>query len=152
MCQHSEIQYFMRKTYFALQYLQREHLHPPTRLTHRDGLYLRKGGALLSLVMYGFCSNKAPYLASLSLTMFIRPAAVARRVLQKRVSILPSLSGCFLGIGSLVFSKFQHGYRNPNEVVHDRTRFFQKNFFYLKHWKKGSKLGPKQIFFVDLIK
>ena len=39
------------------------------------------------------------------------------------------LSGCFLGIGSLDFSEFWHGARNPYEVVHDRARVFGKNNF-----------------------
>ena len=56
------------------------------------------------------------------------------------LSLSLSLSRCFLAIGSLAFSKFWHGARNPNEVVHDRTRFFQKNFFCLKHWENGSIL------------
>ena len=72
--------------------------------------------------MYGFCSNKDLYLASLSFTMFIGPVAVARWFLQKRVCPSFHLSGYFLGIGSLAFTK--GGATNPNEVVHDRTRFF----------------------------
>ena len=40
-----------------------------------------------------------------------------------------SLSACFLTIGSLDFSEFWHGARNPCEVVHDRGAFFRKNFF-----------------------
>ena len=43
------------------------------------------------------------------------------------------------------FSKFWYHARNPNELVHDRTSFFQKNFFCLKHWENGSKLGQKRI-------
>ena len=110
-------------------------VNPPSApFTHRDGLYLSKGGAVLSLLMYGFCSNKALYSAILSFTMFIGPAAGARRVLQKRVCPSFLLSGQFHGIGSLVFSKFWCGARNPNEMVHVRTRFFQNNFFCLKHW------------------
>ena len=52
----------------------------------------------------------------------------------KEESVHPSpLSGSFLGIGSLAFSEFCHGARNPNDVVCDRT----------KHWENGSKLGQK---------
>ena len=76
------------KTY---QY-QHSKIHPsPSSFTHRDGLYIRRGGALLLLVMYRFCRNNALYSASLSFTVFTGPAAVARQVLQKRVFILPSL-------------------------------------------------------------
>ena len=92
--------------------------------TYRDGLSKEGWRELLSLVMYGFCSNKALYSASRSFTIFIGPAAVAQQVLQKRVCPSFALSGCFLEIGSLVLSKLWHDTRNPNEVVHDRTRFF----------------------------
>ena len=49
----------------------------------------------------------------------------------KGQSILPSchLSMCFPWIGSLDFSKFQHGARNFYEVVCDRAWFFGKTFF-----------------------
>ena len=36
-----------------------------------------------------------------------------------------------------------HGARNPNYIALDRTRFFQKNFFFPKHWGNGSKLDRK---------
>ena len=42
-------------------------------------------------------------------------------------SVLPS--GHFLGIVSLIFSKFGHSARNPYKVVCDRTRFSVKNVF-----------------------
>ena len=32
-----------------------------------------------------------------------------------------ALCGCFLGIGSLGFSEFWHGARNPHHVVRDRA-------------------------------
>ena len=61
------------------------------------------------------------------------PPAVAERVPWNRVcpSFCPSfrLCGRFLGIASLVFSKFWHGARNPYEVVRDRAEFSRKNFF-----------------------
>ena len=93
-------------------------VNPPT---YRDGLSAEGWRALLSLVMHGLCSNKYLYSASLSLTVFIGPAALAWPVLG-----CPSfpLSGCFLRIGSLVCSKFWHGARNPNDVIRDRTKFF----------------------------
>ena len=64
--------------------------------------------------MYGFCSNVALYLASLSFTMFIGSAAVPRRFLQNRVCPSFPLSDRFLGTVSLVFSKSWHGTRNPD--------------------------------------
>ena len=69
-------------------------------LTYRDGLSIEGWRALLSLVMHGFCSNKALYSASLSYTMFLGAAAIAWRVLQN------GSVHCFLGIGSLVFLNF----------------------------------------------
>ena len=46
--------------------------------------------------------------------------------------MLPSchLCMCFLGIGSLDFSEFQHGARNPYGVLHDTVRFFEKETFF----------------------
>ena len=61
--------------------------------------------------------------------MLIGPEAIAQRVLKNRVCLSFPLSGCFLGIWSLVFSKFWYGARNPNDVVCDRTRFFWKTSF-----------------------
>ena len=71
------------------------------------GWFLSKEGwrALHSLVMYGFCSNKVLYSASLSFTMFTGPAAIAQWVPQNRVFPFFLLSGYFLGIRSLVFSQ-----------------------------------------------
>ena len=72
------------------------------------------------------------------------PPAVAERVPWNRVcpSFRPSfcLCGRFLGIASLVFSKFWHGARNPYEVVRDRGRFSGKTFF-PKIWENGPKTG-----------
>ena len=79
---------------------------------------------------------------------FIGPPALAGRVLLNRVcpSFRPSfrLSGRFLGIVSLVFSKFWHDARNSCEVVRDTTGFSRKKFFPQKlgKWaKNGSKTG-----------
>ena len=46
------------------------------------------------------------------------------------------LSGRFLGIVSLVFSKFWHPARNPYEVVRDRGGF-SGNFFVFRKWTKN---------------
>ena len=53
------------------------------------------------------------------------------------------LSGCFLGIVLLIFSKFWHGARIPCEVVRDRVGFFGKKCFV----PKIGKMGQKQVFF-----
>ena len=57
------------------------------------------------------------------------------------LSFRPSLylSGCFLWIVWLTFSKFWHGARNPYEVVRDRARLSRKIFF-------APKMGQKQGF------
>ena len=47
-------------------------------ITYKGGEYC------FSLVMHGFCSNKALYLASFSFTMFIGPAAAAGQVIQNK--------------------------------------------------------------------
>ena len=72
--------------------------------------------------MYVFCSNTA----SFPFTMFIGPTAVAGRVLQSKVCLSFHLYKCFLGIGSLLFSKFWHDARNPYEVVRDSHIFLEK--------------------------
>ena len=71
------------------------------------------------------------------------PPAVAGRALWN--SICPSffsccLSGCFLGIGSLGFSEFWHGARNPYLTVHDRTTFFSSHFRDLQKLKADQKV------------
>ena len=82
---------------------------------------------------------------------FIGPPALAGGVLLNRVC--PSfrqsfrLSFClsvrFLGIASLVFSKFWHDARNSCEVVRDTTGFSRKIFFPQK-LGKWTKMGQKQ--------
>ena len=52
------------------------------------------------------------------------------------------LSGHFLGIVSLVFSKVWHGARNPYEVVHDRAGFSKRKIL-LSKLGKWTKNGPK---------
>ena len=56
------------------------------------------------------------------------------------------LSGRFLGIVSLVFSKFWHDARNPYEVLRDRAGFSRKKIFAQK-LGKWVKNGPKTGFF-----
>ena len=53
------------------------------------------------------------------------------------------LSGRFLGIVLLIFSKFWHGARIPCEVVRDRVGFFGKKCFV----PKIGIMGQKQVFF-----
>ena len=115
--------------------------------------YLKKGGKhCFSLVIYKFCGNKALYWAILLFTMFFGPAAVAQQALQNRVCPSFSLSECFLGIGSLVFSKFWHGARNPNEVVPDRTRFVLEKFLLRQTLGTWVKIVPKIELFFEFIK
>ena len=84
----------------------------------------------------------------------IGPPAVPRRILQIRVclSFRPSfhLSGRFLVIISLAFSKFWHGTRNPYEVVRERAGFSGKKIIVPKI-EKGPKMGQKQDF-LNLLK
>ena len=75
--------------------------------------------------------------------MFIGPAAVAGRVLQKRVCPSFFYSGSFLGIGSLVFVNFGMVQETQTSWSMTEPDFFRKRFFCLKHWKNGSKLDPK---------
>ena len=81
---------------------------------------------------------------------FLGPLAVAGRVLWNKVcpSFCPFvlLSGHFLGLVSLVLSKFWHGARNPYEVLRDRARFSGKSFSPPK-MGKWTKNGPKTRFF-----
>ena len=72
------------------------------------------------------------------------PLVVARRVLWNKVY----LSGCFLGIVSLVFSKFWHDARNSYEVVRDRAGFSGKYFFAPKIGKIDQKMGQNRVFLI----
>ena len=76
--------------------------------------------ALSSKVKFWSCENG-----------FLDPRWQPEGPYKIRSSVLPPfrLSGCFLGIVSLVFSRFWHGARNPDEVVRDRAGFFGKKFF-----------------------
>ena len=51
------------------------------------------------------------------------------------------LSGHFLGIVSLFFSKFWHGSRKPHEVVRDRAGFSGEKKFCPRNWENGPKTG-----------
>ena len=57
----------------------------------------------------------------------------------------------FLGIVSLVFSKFWHGARNPYEIVRDRAGFFSKVFLPPK-LGKWTENGLKTVFFLFVVK
>ena len=55
------------------------------------------------------------------------------------------LSGCFLGIVSLIFSKFWHSARVPCEVVCDRVGFSKKKNCH-QNWENRAKMGLKRFF------
>ena len=80
----------------------------PPPFLYSQGWFISKEGcrALLLLVMYEFCNSIALYLVGFSFTVFIGPAAVARRVLQKG-SVYPSFSlGIFLEMDHQFFLNF----------------------------------------------
>ena len=91
--------------------------------------------------------NCPSFLPSIFFNLFKSPSfwapGRAGRVLWNRVclSFSPSfrLSGQFLGIVSLIFSKFWHGARIPCEVVHDSAGFLGKFFLPQKlgKWAKS---------------
>ena len=68
-------------------------------------------------------------------------------VLQNGVCPSFPLSGCFPGIGSLVFSKFWHVARNSNEVVCDRTGFYRKTSFAPNTEEMGQNWAKNRGFF-----
>ena len=61
------------------------------------------------------------------------------------------MSGCFLRIGSLYFSEFWHGGKNPYEVVHDISITW-KNFFCPIKFGKCVKIRSKIVLFLNLKK
>ena len=61
-----------------------------------------------------------------------------------RLSVL--LSGGFLWIGSVVFSKTQHCVRGLCVVVLERVGFFKKIFFVPKMGKMGQKCAKNRVF------
>ena len=95
--------------------------------------------------MYRICINKALYSANLSFTMFIGPGAVTQGVLQNSVRPSFPLSGCFLGIGSLVFF-LNLGMALENQITSCVTEpnFLRKTSFAPntgeidQHWAKNS--------------
>ena len=72
-------------------------------------------------------------------------------------SLYRLLSRRFLGIGSLVFSKFWHGVRVPYEVVRERAGFFEEKKLLPQKWGKGQKQGFRNLlkkfgdFFLNLV-
>ena len=66
--------------------------------------------------------------------------AVAGKVCPSFPPAAYRLSGCFLGIISLGFSEFQHGAKNPYQVVCD-SQIFWENYFCPKNWGNGPKVG-----------
>ena len=81
-------------------------IHSVKPLTYKDGLSI-EGCRILFFISntWIFCSNKALYSASLSFTIYWTSGRSSTRPTKQSLSILPFLR-CFLGIGSLVFSKF----------------------------------------------
>ena len=65
--------------------------------------------------------------------------------MKEGLSVLPFKR--FLGMVSLVFSKFWHGARNPSEVVRCNAGFFKKKKKKKKKEGKSTKYGPKTGFF-----
>ena len=72
--------------------------------------------------------------------------------IKKGLSVLLSkfpsfgLTGHFLGIVSLIFSKFWHGARIPCDVVLDRVGFSRKFFLPPKIGKMGPKWAKNRVF------
>ena len=116
-------------------------IHSVNPLSYRDGLSKEKWRALLS-----FNSNKALFSASLSFTMFIGPAAVAQQVLQKKICPSFPLSGCFLGTGSLIFSKFWHGLETQMNLCMTKPDFFRKYSFASNTAKMGQYWAKNSVF------
>ena len=83
-----------------------------------------------------------PTLCSMSMMFKCHSGSSWKDPMKWSVSILLSwhLSECFLGIGSLYFSEFWHGARNPYEVVHN-SLIFWKNFFCPKDLGTCPKIG-----------
>ena len=121
---------------------------PPTPLVYSQEWFISKEGcrALLSLVMYGFCSNKALYLARLSFTMFTRPAAVAWWVLQKGSAYHSFSPGIFLELDHQFFLNF--GMVLETQVKSFMTEpDFLEQFVLPQTLEKWVKVRPKINFF-----
>ena len=80
-----------------------------------------------------------------------RPLVVAGRTLWSRLCPSWHMSGCFLRIGSLYFSEFWHGAKNPYEVVHDISITWKNFFCPIKFWK-CVKIRSKIVLFLNLNK
>ena len=78
------------------------------------------------------------------------PGSSHKGPIKSGLSILPSffLSGRFLWIASLTFSKFSHGARNPYKVVRDRAEFSRKLFFAPKIGKIDPKWTKNRVFLI----
>ena len=76
------------------------------------------------------------------------PSGSCKGPMKQDLSVIPSglLSGCHLGILSLVFSEFWHNARNPYEVVRD-SRIFWGKIVCPKIWENRQKLAQKTVFF-----
>ena len=76
----------------------------------------------------------------------------SNKIGSSRLSVLPSilpsfrLSGRFVRIVSLIFSKFWRGARIPCEVVRERARFSRKIFFASKIGKMHPKWAKNMFF------
>ena len=94
--------------------------------------------ASLVMALYVFDFEMAVYCSCTCYTS----GSSQKHPMKQGLSILSSchLHDCFLGIGSLDFSEFWHGARNPYKVVHENPNFW-KNFFCFKNWGKGPKSG-----------
>ena len=93
-------------------------------------------------VMQSFFVRPKSY--SIFLTFKCQSTAVVRvGPLAVAEGHFPSCCLCrgFLEIRSLDFSEFQHGARNPYNVLPDRNRFFGKTFFTPNIWEMGQKIG-----------
>ena len=122
-------------------------VNPPT---YRDGLSAEGWRALLSLVMHGLCSNKYLYSASLSLTVFIGPTALAWPVLR---SVHPSLClGVFLELDHQFVLNFGKALETQMTLYVIEPNFFRKTSFTSEtekmgqNWAKNRVLGIYQKF------
>ena len=110
------MQHFLHQTYFALQYSQCEPLY-----LQECVIYRRVKSTSSSLVMYGFCNNKALNLPILP-CLLIQGQQLDGS--YKFGSVHSSLcSGVFSDLDHSFFLNFWHGARNP------RSKLSQKQFF-----------------------
>ena len=93
-----------------------------------------------------FIDNDACWVYIWCLIHLFEPPVVAGRELGLTVLLSFRLSGRFLGIASLVFSKFWHGARNPYEVVCDIAGFSRKKKFSPKIERMDQKWAKNMVF------